>query len=131
MMSRNIRSTHPSEHQIQSAIVQWCDTHYLEIGMYLIKITNEGKRTFCTAKRFKQEGMKKGVADLFLALPVCNDKTEYKKCGLWIEVKSHKGVLSKEQRDFMEMVKWAGYSAVVVRSVDEGIQAIKDYLELK
>lgn len=143
-----IRSINPSEHQIQAAIVEWANTikictfrKFIEgketIGSYLIKNANEGKRSFSQGKKMKKEGLKKGVSDLFLAIPkeienlceMCEDYILY--CGLWIEVKSKKGRLSKEQISWLELMKVSRYQACVVYSVGEGLKAIKDYLGMR
>ena len=133
-----MRRVNPTEHQIQSAIVEWArntkihihrKAEHEPISNYLIKIPNEGKRSFFTAKKMKLEGLTRGALDLFLFFPV--KSYCHHTCGLWMEVKTGKGKLSESQIIFIERMKWIGYPVVVIRTVDEGIQAIKDYLGVK
>ena len=134
-----IRKIEPSERQIQCAIVEWANNTMmkrgkLKIGSFLLKIPNEGKRSLAYGARMKKEGMKKGVSDLFLACPIPRMGYQvdfYIKCGLWLEIKSNKGKLSMEQIEWITLMNIAGYEARCVDSVDEGIQAIKDYLGIK
>jgi hypothetical protein len=100
----------------------------------LLAIPNGGKRSITEAKRLKKEGVKSGVSDLFLAYPKYRGGyfiELYDECGLWIEVKTKKGQLSKFQNSWIEKMIDVGYKAIVVRSVEEGIQSIKDYLGIK
>jgi hypothetical protein len=107
----------------------------IKAGDHLIKIPNEGKRSLSTARKMKREGLKKGVSDLFFAywstrkesIPLMSDLY----FGLWIEVKSKNGKVTKEQDIWLARMFMTGYAAKVVRSVDEGIQAIKDYLGMR
>ena len=137
-----IRSVNPTEHQIQCAIVEWANTNkydgYKTIGFNLIAIPNGGNRSITEGVRLKREGVTAGVSDLFLAIPI----TGYRKTptgggwcghlsGLWLEVKTKKGKVSEKQQSWMRLMRMCGYEAVVVKSIDEGIQAIKDYLGMK
>ena len=137
-MAKNLRRINPTEHQIQVAIVEWAYLHEipfngLKLRDLLIKIPNEGKRSQFIGNKMKKEGLRKGVSDLFLAFPtlVKYNKKLHKFCGLWIEVKSLHGVISKEQKLWAEIMMLVGYRVVLVRTVDEGIQAIKDYLGME
>lgn len=128
MTIKMIRRIDPTESQIQCAIIDWA--HTVKVSSYrlsdfLIKISNEGKRGFFTAKKMKKEGLKKGVSDLFLAFPIRGNAVI---CGLWLEIKSKKGRLSIPQMEWITLMQIVGYQGEIVFSVDEGIQAIKDYL---
>lgn len=134
--TKMLRRINPTESQIQCAIVEWANKSVSPyggmIGNRLLAIPNGGFRNKFEAKRLKKEGVKAGISDMFLAYPtimIANNKEIY-ICGLWLEVKSKKGKVSEVQNNwFMEIVNH--YSFSVVRSVDEGIQAIKDYLGMK
>ena len=97
-----------AEHDEQIAVVKWFKIQYPNISKCLIAIPNaQGlAKTRLDAmrmwKKLEREGAKKGVSDLFLAVP----KNGYS--GLWIEMKD-KGKtrcsVSKEQIDwFMENI---------------------------
>jgi len=137
-MTKNLRSINPSEHQIQAAIVEWArrtklDNEY-RVGDFLIKQANEGKRSWNVGKKMKKEGLTAGVSDLFLALPVkATEKVSKKERffgGMWIEVKSKKGKLSYKQAMWITTMS-QNYICLVVDEVDDGIQAIKDYLRMR
>ncbi len=128
-----MRSVEPSEHEIQCAIVEWANkTIYppLRIGNFLFAIPNGGNRRITEAVRLKKEGVKKGVSDLFFAVPM-RQQNDYIRGGLWVEVKSKKGKVSIDQENWLELMRHMGYCTAVVRGVDEGIQAIKDYLGIR
>ncbi len=131
-MTKNLRRIEPTEHQIQCGIVEWArltkfDNQY-KVGDFLIKQANEGKRSWITGKKMKKEGLTAGVSDLFLAYGY---QFTGGYCGLWIEVKTSKGKISKSQQSWIDLMKFSGYCAGVVRSVDDGIQVIKDYLGMR
>lgn len=73
--------------------------------------------------RLKAEGVKKGVADIFLP---CPQGTSH---GLYIELKTLVGKVSKEQLEFAKDMISAGYEIVICRGYLEAIFTIKDYLK--
>jgi len=91
----------------------------------LFAIPNGGLRNIRTAVRLKKEGVLAGVPDLFL--PVARGKFH----GLFIELKTDKGVLSPSQKVMGENFMGLGYAVVVVRSVEEGRAKVAEYLALK
>lgn len=130
-----IRSVDPTEHQIQCGLVE--ATKYIPYGSYvvndfLIAIPNGGNRSITEAVRLKKEGVKKGVSDLLLTIPQDPLKFSDPKHGLWMECKSKNGKLSDDQRWWLATMdaEW-NYGTSVFRSVDEGINAIKNYLGMK
>lgn len=137
-----MRSIEPTEHQIQCAIVEWANNTFVDhpagrkvcLGSYLIKIPNEGKRSLAYGKKMKKEGLKKGASDLFLAIPLLRSRyflDFYFKCGLWLEIKKKGKKPTNEQLEFLENMRSIGYESQFKDSVDEGIQAIKDYLGIR
>ena len=91
----------------------------------IFAIPNGGIRNIRTAVRLKKEGVLAGVPDLFL--PVARGKFN----GLFIELKTDKGVLSPSQKIMGENFMGLGYAVIVVRSVDEGRAKVAEYLALK
>lgn len=73
------------------------------------------------AAKLKQEGVKAGVADLFVAL------SNGKYHGLFIEVKVGKNRQQPNQKIFEQKVLENGYQYKVVRSIDEMIAVIREY----
>lgn len=84
---------------------------------------NGVKMTKAQAGRAIAQGMKKGVADLFL--PVKQGGYG----GLYIEMKSAKGRISIEQSKFLKDVSDNGYAAFVCYSANEAIKRIEDYYQ--
>lgn len=127
------RSIYPSESAIQQAIVEWANNTKIsvggingfKIGDFLLAIPNGGYRNKYEALKLKNEGVKAGASDLFLAIPISP------WCGLWGETKSLKGKLSALQREWFGLMEIAGYRVSVFHSIDKGIQAFKDYLGMK
>ncbi|MGT3179190.1 VRR-NUC domain-containing protein [Yersinia enterocolitica] len=101
---------HQAETEEQAALIAWADKTVINgicIGDYLIHIPNEGKRGPKAARDAKRLGLRKGVPDLFLALP----RGGY--AGLWIEMKADKGVLMGVQAEWISRLTIAGYTAKV------------------
>jgi hypothetical protein len=112
----------PSEDTIQAQAVKIFRLKYPRLLKRLFHIPNGGKRSKREAAKFKILGVLPGVCDLFLAVPVRG------KGGLFIEVKDHKGVLSKEQKDFIADLS-GDYLITVARSSTEILDAIDRYLK--
>ena len=113
------------EHLSQCAVITHCrmmERKYPELKC-LMAIPNGGQRHIAVARKLKAEGVKSGVSDLFLALPI-----PHGPAGLWIEMKAPKGVVSQNQKDFMDLMQWAGYRTVVCRSVDGAMTEIMNHL---
>lgn len=68
-----------------------------------------------------QEGLRKGVPDLFIAHP----STKYH--GLFVEFKSETGRISIYQKNWHEILKSKGYCVAIVRDMDEFLRVIGDY----
>ncbi len=116
-----------SESQEQQLVIQWCELMKNKYPgtQYIIHIANEGKRNPRTGARLKKEGMKKGILDLFLPCP----KGKY--AGLWIEMKSLTGKLTKEQKEWIEVLNNQGYKAICCKGHEEAIKTIEEYMKLK
>ena len=89
----------------------------------LFHIPNGGKRGKAEAARFKAEGVKAGVPDLFLPVP------RGKAHGLFIELKRRKGGrVSKEQAIWTISLQAQGYRAEVAKGWEEARDIIIEYL---
>lgn len=76
-------------------------------------------------QRLKSQGLKTGVADLFL--PVARQGYH----GMYIEMKRKKGgVVSADQKEFLDDMLAEGYRCVVANGADEAIAYIKDYMDI-
>ena len=85
-------------------------------------IPNGGARHIAVAARLKREGVLAGIPDLFLPVPT------NKSHGLFLEVKAQKGRLSPAQEEVSNRLMAKGYGFRVVRSVEEAVGAVKEYL---
>ena len=121
---------HPEE-DLQKACCQWYDLQWghrringVEIGRLLHHSPNGGKRSKKEAARFKAMGTRDGFPDLWLGIPV--NGCPY----LCIELKTlNKGSGQSEgQRDYERLVTAMGARYVVVRTLQEFIRTISDYL---
>ena len=112
----------PTEHLEQVTLISWYRRTYK--NELLIAIPNGGKRHIKTAVAMKQEGVSKGFPDLFL--PVPNSKFY----GLFIEMKRQKGgIVSKEQKSWLEYLNSVGYQATVCKGFLEAKEVIECYLK--
>lgn len=115
-----------SEHQIQVNLMKWCELMrhtYPELSL-MFAIPNGGLRNKIVASKLKAEGARAGVPDLFLPSP----KGEYH--GLFIEMKSLKGVTRPNQREWLAKLGKQGYACVVCKGYDAAVEAIEEYLKL-
>ena len=110
------------ESNLQQACVKWFRYQYTDYQNLLVHIPNGGYRTGREAARLIGEGVVRGIPDLFLAVP----KKGY--AGLWIELKSQKGKLSEHQAEMLIVLERVGYMTHVVRSIDDFIKLITNYL---
>lgn len=115
-----------SEADEQKLVINWFSIYSKQVGIctnLLFHIPNEGVRSPATCNHLYSQGMRKGVPDLFLAVPAGG------KAGLFIEMKRIKGAkVSKEQKEFINNLLIAGYDACICYGADEAINRIKAYI---
>jgi len=118
------------EHEIQCECVRWFRLRYR--GYRIFAVPNGGERNVAVAQKLKAEGVSAGVPDLCIPVPMGGYH------GLWIEMKKSrvgvrgelvdKGVLSENQKDWIEYLRGMGYRVEVAYSVGEFMGIIGDYL---
>lgn len=110
----------------QEAVITWANWHLREYPAlkWLHHIPNGGKRDAAEAARFKAQGVKAGVSDLFL--PAAHGGY----FGLYIEMKYGKNKPTDQQREFMGDMQQAGYMAHTAYSAQEAIELLEKYLTL-
>ncbi len=93
---------------------------------WLHHVPNGGLRSKATAGKLKGQGVKAGVADLFL--PFGRDGWH----GLYIEMKrpDGKGKQSKDQKEFEEHCHTESYLYVVCNTAGEAINEIQTYMRM-
>lgn len=118
----------PTEYEIHVSFVDYVNKRYPDFAVDLIHIPNEGKRTIAGGVRQKRLGLKAGVPDLFFARPAKNPLGVTLYSGLWIEFKTEKGRVSKEQEVFILRASQHGYLAIVCRNIEHAINIFDYYV---
>ena len=115
------------EAQNQRALVAWAEarSHTEPRLKWLLAVPNGGKRSAITARLLKLEGVKAGVADLFLPVAVGAFH------GMWIEMKAPGGTVKQNQEQFHIDMKAAGYYCVVAWDWVEARRDICAYLGIE
>lgn len=103
-------------------IVNWFNYQFPELQDDLHHFANERRCSIQQGRLLKRMGVKKGVADFFLALP------QNGKPGLWIELKVGKNKPSKEQIAFADRKIDRGYEFAFVWGFDAARASIITYL---
>lgn len=116
-----------NEHQEQSLLCQYLELKGIEyfsipngFNLNISKFEtaeNKGKK-YGQLNKLKKEGMKEGVPYLFI----------YSLC-LFIEMKTKKGKLSKEQMKFRDDLKKYGYNVEKANGYDEARLIVDKYLD--
>ncbi len=103
--------------------VNWFKHHFPELEEDFHHFANERKCNRIQGAILKRMGVKRGVADFFLALP------QNGKHGLWIELKVGAGKPSKEQKAFLERKAQRGYECACVWGTEAAREVISAYLK--
>lgn len=121
------------EHEAQVSLMEWWKlysrTHKIDERL-LFAIPNGGLRHVKTAAALKAEGVRAGVPDLFLALPI------QRSHGVFIEMKKEKGgVVRESQIQMLELLRAEGFTAVVCYGFQDAAafieRRVKRYLDEK
>lgn len=114
-----------NESQIQISIVEWFTWAKPEYAKLLVKVTNEGRRSWARGKQLKREGLRKGFPDLFLFVP----RGIYH--GMAIEIKALGAKLRPEQKEYLKALEDQGYYSTWVDSFESAQSALAWYLNQK
>ena len=107
------------EYYMQIELVEWLKHEYPSA---LFTIAPSGmKLPISVAVKLKRMGYKAGTPDIMIFEPARLFH------GLFIELKTAKGVVSKHQKDYLVALRQRDYKAEVCWSVDEAKEMIKDY----
>lgn len=104
-----------TEAQIQKSIIDYIKIQYK--NAIIFHIPNSGKRSFATARFFKDQGLMVGCPDL----AICWSPGRF---GM-LEVKSPTGRLSSHQRAAIERLRAIKIPVEIVHSLDDAIQYLK------
>lgn len=117
-----LKSLSPTESAIQSTYITWLNLQYPAVADVTASFANGGKRDSRYGRRLKREGLKKGFPDIGIFV------AKGKSHGMFIEFKSEKGVVRKEQKAAMSVLEAQGYRCSVCRSLEEAMDATSSYL---
>lgn len=112
------------EDRLQKDCIRWFDYQHRHYRLLLHHSANEGRLVHSArdgAKR-KAMGMRAGFPDLIFMQP--NRHFPY----LALELKTAKGRLSESQKEYQKAVENAGGCYAVIRSLDEFINTINEYI---
>lgn len=115
---------YPLEAEEQAALFLWArlmEERYPALR-WMFHIPNGGSRHPAEAANLRRQGVRPGVADIFLPQP----SGQYH--GLFIEMKRRDGKLTKNQAEFLREMERRGYMAGVARSAESAQRAILSYL---
>lgn len=109
----------------QMGVIDWANWNtgrFPELKL-LFHIPNGGKRDAREAARFKAMGVKAGVPDLCLPVPMNGF------AGLYIEMKYGKNKPTDHQKEWIKALKEQGYKVTVCYSGVEATQELESYLQ--
>lgn len=117
----------PTEHAEQVKLFKWARLVRTELGplsKLMFAIPNEGQRSKRTGARLKAQGLRSGVPDVMIALPL------YGRPGLFIEMKRPKGgTVTDKQKDWLDRLKRAGYATAVAHGFEQAQAIVERYME--
>lgn len=120
---KKVRNT--EEEDAQGAVIDWAKRQPFngrKVFDYLIHHPAEGQRGYKAQSTAKKLGLKRGVLDIQIIVPVGGAP------GLWIEMKAKDGRWSKEQNEFREIAEGMGYVVYEARDAETAISIIKKWL---
>ena len=113
----------PSEHEEQVQFVSMVALLYPEVASMLFAVPNGANKSPAARLRFRAEGLRAGVPDMFFAVARGGFH------GLFIEMKRRKGgVVSAEQKAYIDALRARGYRAEVCRGCDEAMDVLSSYM---
>lgn len=111
----------PTEHEEQKKVIEWCDKH--PIAKHIFSIPNGSHKSPAMAAKFKREGLRSGVPDLFLPVALGGFH------GLFIEMKRRQGSkVSVEQFAWGKVLNEQQYCWMHCYGADDAIRVIESYL---
>ncbi len=123
IQKRKVRKKPSLEELEQIAVVQWFDLCHPSLKPLLYHTPNGGFRLMHEAVRLKKMGVRAGVPDLTLAIP---NKGYH---GLYIEMKTLKGIASERQLFYLDILNKMGYLALLCKGFESTKNAIEEYLK--
>jgi hypothetical protein len=120
-----------SEHGHQAAIFCWAQQSGIEELKWLFAVPNGFFGTAAQKSKMKAEGLKSGVPDIWLPVPMRfmdDNGVRNNYCGLVIELKVGKNKPSTEQQEWIDYLNDNGYRAIVCYGWESARDTILMYL---
>lgn len=114
------------ESNIQRAFVAWFRLQFPDYALNLTSVPNGGARRKVEAAIMKAEGMTAGAADLLLLVP----RGGYGAMGIEFKTTQKDSRQSPAQKRWQEAFERVGNKYVIVRTFDEAVEAVKNYLQI-
>lgn len=108
-----------SERELQIECAKWLDSQ----GWLWFHPTSEGKRSGRYGAGLKTQGMKRGLPDILIFEPWEDGCVP--GFGVAIELKTKRGRLKKEQRQWLTRLEARGWLTNVCRSLDEVVKTCR------
>lgn len=103
-------------------VVNWFHEKYPELADDFHHFANERKCSIQQGRLLKRMGVKKGVSDFFLALPIDGYS------GFWLELKVGKNKITPEQKQFLDRKLLRGYLCAACWGFEAAKELILAYL---
>lgn len=124
-----------SETKEQQALIEYA-MHVPELRDTIFAVPNgahlagDGKQKAIQIARLKREGLRPGVFDLVVPVPILRRPLEIgEAAGLFLEMKTRSGSVSKDQQSWGEIVRAVGYEAEIAFGLDHGIRILDSYVK--
>lgn len=118
-----------TEHAHQAALFAWAALERRNYPQLQLMFAIPNQRSGVVAgARFKAEGVRAGIPDIFLPATRVSRPGGILTAGLWIELKKPGGIVAKEQIWWQNALNEAGYLAVVCYGWEEAKETILTYL---
>lgn len=121
MKLQNMRKSELTE---QIKLFNWAESvkDFVPELKMMYHVPNEGKRQQGTGAILKAAGLRKGVPDI--VLPVARQGYH----GLYIELKFGKNKPTREQEEYLQALRNAGYQSAVAYGFEQAREIIRHYL---
>lgn len=117
----------PFESDEQIAFVQWCRLNNILVHHSPLEIGGSSRAVKVRAIKMKRLGTSKGFPDLLVFIPaygVTGEIDSYQMCA--IEMKRRRGgTVSKEQKEWLEVLQASGVMSAVCRGAEEAINYVE------
>ena len=118
------------EFEIQQSIVEWL-SHALPVGSLVHPSPNEGRHNVQFRVKQKRMGMQPGWPDLEILVASIYFKQGIKPAPIFLEVKTDKGRLSKNQTLCLDKLRAISCHVCLVRSIDDAQKFLSELMSLQ